>query len=325
MQGPTNQRPDFDEAKHMQKTVWRIHRKNWWRKQTDPSLAQQIRQRHEQPFEGFDEYKYTVDPRTGWRFYPSSRPTPSSSSAHWDQNDYWKSNKSWDSWQTSSWTEQFFLTFSCLAIDGVCRQIHLPHATFSHAQSLHRLLASVYSHITHTRGSRLEYIFLSHIKHFILCAPCPIPCSTHARALLLRLFSVRRSEEHCHDPRLIQRGTSAESPRNRIVDDQFSEALHRRRSDHWTRGSCQAFVLQPVGSTFNLWLSGKHRDATGIGLRWRTNSYYAGFTTVFTGARGKCETITSLSLRTRRLDVRFISRSDNRRYRETCPSVFKSE
>ena len=46
----------------------------------------------------------------------------------------------------------------------------------------------MYSLITHTRGSRLEYIFLSHIKHFILCAPCPILCSTHARALLLRLF-----------------------------------------------------------------------------------------------------------------------------------------
>ena len=67
--------------------------------------AQQTRQRREQQFEGLDDDKYTVDPRTGWRFYPSSRPTPSSSSTHWEQHDDWKSNKSWDSWRTSSWSE----------------------------------------------------------------------------------------------------------------------------------------------------------------------------------------------------------------------------
>ena len=39
IQGPTNQRPDFDDAKHIQKTVWRIHRKNRWRKQIDPSCT----------------------------------------------------------------------------------------------------------------------------------------------------------------------------------------------------------------------------------------------------------------------------------------------
>ena len=52
--------------------------------------------------EGLDECNYRVDPRTGWRFYPSSRMTPSSSSSHWEQNNDWKSNRSWDSWRTSS-------------------------------------------------------------------------------------------------------------------------------------------------------------------------------------------------------------------------------
>ena len=53
--------------------------------------AQQTRQRRNQQFEGFDERKYTVDPRTGWNIHPSTRPTTSSSSAHWEQHDDWKS------------------------------------------------------------------------------------------------------------------------------------------------------------------------------------------------------------------------------------------
>ena len=36
---------------------------------------------------------------------PSSRTTQSSSSPHWQQSSDQKSNRSWDSWQTSSWTE----------------------------------------------------------------------------------------------------------------------------------------------------------------------------------------------------------------------------
>ena len=54
----------------------------------------------------FQEYDYRLEPRTGWRFHPSSRTTHSSSSSHCQQNSDWKSNGSWDSWETSSWTEQ---------------------------------------------------------------------------------------------------------------------------------------------------------------------------------------------------------------------------
>ena len=43
----------------------------------------------------------------------------------------------------------------------------------------------------------------------------------------------------------------------------------------------------------------------------RTNSCSAGFTTVLAGARSKCGPITSLSLCKRKLDVRFISRSED--------------
>ena len=68
--------------------------------------AQQIRQRRARQYEGLDEYNFRVGPRTGWRFYPSSTTTPSSSSSHWEQHDDWKSNKSWGSRRTSSWTEQ---------------------------------------------------------------------------------------------------------------------------------------------------------------------------------------------------------------------------
>ena len=60
--------------------------------------AQQVRQR-------------LLEFRTGWRFYPSSRTTHWSSSTHWQQSRDWKSNRSWDSWQTSSWTEQYFSLF----------------------------------------------------------------------------------------------------------------------------------------------------------------------------------------------------------------------
>ena len=79
------------------------------------------------------------------------------------------------------------------------------------------------------------------------------------------------------------------------------QALHRRRSIHRTRGfTCQTLVLPPVDHSVNLWLSGMHRDAPGFGLRRRTTSCSAGFTTVKTGARSKCRTITSLSLGTRK-------------------------
>ena len=59
--------------------------------------------------------------------------------------------KSWSSWRTSSWTDQRMFLFSVQkrtfslagnkvpwqSIDGWCRKMHFPRATFSHALSLH--------------------------------------------------------------------------------------------------------------------------------------------------------------------------------------------
>ena len=69
--------------------------------------------------------------------------------------------RSWDSWQTSSWTEQYFFflvqrchsacrKFSLLAIDGRCRQRHrAPHFLMHSccAVSLQSCCQSVQSHI----------------------------------------------------------------------------------------------------------------------------------------------------------------------------------
>ena len=104
-QGPLNQRGECTEAKQKRRRLCDEYVERTGEGNRPIPPAQQTRQRREQQFEGLDEDKYTVDLRTGWRFYPSSRPTPSSSSTHWEQHDDWKSNKSWDSWRTSSWTE----------------------------------------------------------------------------------------------------------------------------------------------------------------------------------------------------------------------------
>ena len=60
------------------------------------------------------------------------------------------------------------------------------------------------------------------------------------------------------------------------------QALHRRRSAHWTRGfTCQTLDLPPIDHSVKLRFSGKHRDtAPGIGLRRWATSCSAGFTTV---------------------------------------------
>ena len=114
----------------------------------------------------------------------------------WQATSDWKSTWSWDSWQTSPWTEQYFF-FNCseisirlpeicnlLAIDGVCRQTHLPRTTFSHAQMLHRLVftccQSVQSHIDpmHLHGSSREARCLRFAQHLILIEQCRAPCRT---------------------------------------------------------------------------------------------------------------------------------------------------
>ena len=106
-----NQRSDFIEAKHKCKRLYDEHTEITGDGIKPILPAQQVRQRLDQLFEGLEQYDCRLEPRAGWRLHPSSRTTHPSSSSHWQQKSDWKSNRSWDSWQTSSWTEQYFSFF----------------------------------------------------------------------------------------------------------------------------------------------------------------------------------------------------------------------
>ena len=97
-----------------------------------------------------------------------------------------------------------------------CTQTHLPRTTFSHAQSLHRLLVGVYSHVTH-------HVWLKHMIGVHLCVPhitlhplramsYTLQHSTPCTGTPSSPLPVQRSEQHSHDPRPQQRGTSVELP-----------------------------------------------------------------------------------------------------------------
>ena len=111
-QGPSNPRPDIVETKREMKRLHDEHVKETSEGNTPIHLVQRSRQRRSHQFEGLQEYNYKVDPRTGWMSYPSKsqgnlrHPTSSSSSTQWEQHDDWKSNKSWNYWRSSSWTQQ---------------------------------------------------------------------------------------------------------------------------------------------------------------------------------------------------------------------------
>ena len=110
--GQLNQRPDFVESKREFKRLHDEHEKETSEGNTPTHSLQRSRQRRNQQFEGLEEYNYQVNPRTGWRSYPPKSQgnlrhlTSSSSPTRWEQHDDWKSNESWNSWRSSSWTEQ---------------------------------------------------------------------------------------------------------------------------------------------------------------------------------------------------------------------------
>ena len=92
-QGPIRQRPDFREAKHALRRLYKEHVESTGQGNKSIHPAQQRRQNSQQQFDEHEGYSYTVHPRTGWRYYPSSS---SSSSSQWQQHNEWKSNQSWD-------------------------------------------------------------------------------------------------------------------------------------------------------------------------------------------------------------------------------------
>ena len=95
-------------------------------KETNQFLpAPQVRQRLDQQFEGLEEYDHRLETRPRWRFHPSSRTTHSPSSSHWQQSSDRKSNRSWDSWQTSSWVQTRVPT--SWAWSGLCVPFSMGH------------------------------------------------------------------------------------------------------------------------------------------------------------------------------------------------------
>ena len=103
VQGPIRQRPEFREAKDAYRRLYKEHVESTGQRIKSIHPAQHRRQNSQQQQEGAEEYTYTVQPRTGWTYYPA---TSSSSSSQWQQNNEWKSNQRWDYWRSSTWTEQ---------------------------------------------------------------------------------------------------------------------------------------------------------------------------------------------------------------------------
>ena len=101
-QGPIRQRPDFREAKHPYRQLFKEHVESTTEGNKSIHPAQPTRHNYRQQHEGSDEYTNTIHPRTGWKYYPSAS---SSSSSQWQQKNEWKSNQSWDYWRSSTWTE----------------------------------------------------------------------------------------------------------------------------------------------------------------------------------------------------------------------------
>ena len=125
---------------------------------------------------------------------------------------------------------------------------------------------------------------LRHVPHFAA------PDTLHEHSFLPFFWS----SDPDNTATIHQRGTYADLPPitgyepSWIADDQVD--MHFTEDAQITeledlRVKLLSFHQSITAST--LWLSGKHRDAPGIGFWWRTTAYSAGFTTVPTGARSK--------------------------------------
>ena len=213
---------------------------------------------------------------------------------------------------TQSWTKSS-MAKSCTVL---WTDTLVTRHTLQHVQSFHSLLA-LHSHVRHaTRVAQdKDCVPLENTSPF--CASCLMLWHTlHPHSVFTFLSYPGLSiGGHIFDP--LRRSTTSSSVEV-LLNYLLPQVMSPKQPDrwwrgeyepHWKWGSCQIFVLQSVVSIFNLRLGGKHRDATGCGLRWRITSCSADFTTVYTGARSKCRTITSISLWSRKLDVQFISRS----------------
>ena len=160
-----------------------------------------------------------------------------------------------------------------------------------------------------------------HVLHFAALGTMPVLTSSGPRSL-----------RHCHDSRPLQRGPCPELPPlkgyepNRIVldheknmhfteDDQITELEDRVKPLSYN----QSFLPSTYDPAESI-ATPPESDFDDEQLRALVAS------PVSQQERGaKCRTITSLSLRTRKLYVQFISKSDNWRCIQTCRSVFSSQ
>ena len=256
-QGPMNQGRDFVEATREMKRLHDEHAKEISEGNTPIHLVQRSRQRRHQQCEGLEEYNFYVDAQTGWRTCTSKsqgnlsqNPTHLSSSTQWEQHDDWKSKKSWTYWRSSSWTEQqcFFCSemlfhFSLAGKWMECRQKHLPHATFSHVQSLHRSHSSydMCAWLKELKGSSLSSVpkisqsstrlvsscASQHIEHqhkfsltCISCVTVALFCESRP-VVHLSINPLRRCTAGWsgNEPKRIELDRNLVNPQNQIIDD----------------------------------------------------------------------------------------------------------
>ena len=73
IQGPLNQRSDFEEAKQTCERLYHEYTAITGSGNKPVPPGQQVRQRLDQQFEGLEEYDYRLEASTGWRDYPSCK------------------------------------------------------------------------------------------------------------------------------------------------------------------------------------------------------------------------------------------------------------
>ena len=183
---------------------------------------QRTRQRRNQQFEGLEEYNFQVDSRTGWRTYPlkshgnlrhPASSASSSSAPQWDPHDDWKEKVVNSDFFSSEEAFSACRQLNSLAIDLVCTQIHLPHATFPHAQSSHSAHSTFITCSSLAQGQglsaqntishpRMINHFAPHLtrntstRSFSPSSPLSLSSSTPRPDLLSPTPSI-----HCKDPR----------------------------------------------------------------------------------------------------------------------------
>ena len=169
-QGPLDQRDDHKQAKETCNKMCKEHAATAECGNAPFQPQQQVRQRSNQQFEGYEEDSYRLDSSVGGVMFSQMHSSPSSSSSWWEKSDSWWA---WN-WATSSWSEQCFFSFqmkhfvcpkcNLLAIDGDVISTPTAHTFFSCAvcqrscpSLLSQFVLQIVTHLvidsTHTRGS----------------------------------------------------------------------------------------------------------------------------------------------------------------------------